>query len=70
MVIMELSKGTTRGKEGTKMKKKTAEHIKVVQTDGSVVKKTVYVDEDGEKYVYNQNGYWKLEEFAKGRKNI
>lgn len=52
------------------MKKKTAEHIKVVQTDGSVVKKTVYVDEDGEKYVYNQNGYWKLEEFAKGRKNI
>ena len=52
------------------MKQKTAEHIKVKTIDGKVIKKAIYVDENGEKYVYNQHGYWKLEEFTKGRKII
>ena len=49
---------------------KTKETIKIVLQDGTVSKRTVYVDENGEKYVYNQRSFWKLEEFKKGRKII
>ena len=51
-------------------KQKTKEHIKVVGTDGKVIKKTIYIDENGVKYIYNQNGFWKLDEFLKGHKII
>lgn len=51
-------------------KQKTKEHIKVVGTDGKIIKKTVYVDANGAKYVYGQNAYWKLDEFVKNHKTI
>ncbi len=51
-------------------KQKTKEYIKIVGTNGKVIKKTIYVDENGVKYIYNQNSFWKLEEFIKGHKTI
>ena len=51
-------------------KQKTKEYIKIVGTNGKVIKKTIYVDGNGTKYVYNQNGFWKLDEFIKVHKII
>lgn len=50
--------------------KKTAEHITIVLLNGKEQKRTIYVDERGSKYIYNQRGFWKLEDFTKGRKTI
>jgi len=47
--------------------KKTNEFIKVVLLNGKEQKRTIYVDENGQKYVYNQRGFWTLEDFIKGR---
>lgn len=50
--------------------KKTTEFVKVVLTDGKTAKKTVYVDENGEKYVYIYRGYMKLSDFLKEWKTV
>lgn len=50
--------------------KKTKEYITVVLLNGKEQKRTIYVDENGAKYIYNQRGFWKLEDFVKGRKII
>lgn len=50
--------------------KKTAKYIKIILTNGKEQKKTIYVDDNGEKYIYNQRGFWKLEDFIKGRKIV
>ena len=49
--------------------KKTVEYIKIRLVNGNEQKRTIYVDENGSKYVYNQKGFWKLEDFIK-RHNI
>ena len=49
---------------------KTKEYIKMVAINGKVVKRTIYVDEKGEKYVYNQNHFWNLEDFVKHHDTI
>ena len=46
---------------------KTKEYIKIVLLNGKEQKRAIYVDENGEKYVYNQRGFWKLEDFIKNR---
>lgn len=47
--------------------KKTTEYIKIVLINGKEQKRTIYVDDNGEKYVYNQRGFWRLEDFMKNR---
>lgn len=51
-------------------KQKTKEFIKVVGANGKAIRKTVYVDSNGVKYIYNQNSFYKLDDFVKGRKII
>ena len=50
--------------------KKTTEYITIVLLNGKEQKKTIYVDESGAKHIYNQRGFWKLEDFVKGRKTV
>lgn len=49
---------------------KTSEYIKVVLINGKVQKRYIYLDENGEKYIYNQRWFWKFEDFVRNRKII
>lgn len=49
---------------------KTKECIRFVSLDGKEQKRTIYVDENGEKYIYNQRRFWKLEDFIRDWKVI
>ena len=49
---------------------KTSEYIKVVLINGKVQKRHIYLDKNGKKYIYNQGGFWKLEDFVRNRKTI
>lgn len=51
-------------------KKKTNEYIKIVLITGKTQKRTIYVDDNGKKYVYNQHGFYELENFVKTHKII
>ena len=44
--------------------------VKIILTDGKPQKKTVFVNENGEKYVYVYRGYMKLADFLKDRKTV
>lgn len=52
------------------MKKKTSEYITIVLLNGKKQKRFIYLDDNGEKYVYNQGGFWKLGEFVKSRRVV
>ena len=45
--------------------KKTNDYIKIILINGTVQKRFIYLDDNGEKYIYNQRGFWKFEEFIK-----
>lgn len=49
---------------------KTSEYIKIVLINGNTQKRYIYLGENGEKYIYNQNSFWKLEDFVKNREII
>lgn len=53
-----------------KKKKKTKEYIKIKLIDGTEQKRTIYVDDNGLKYIYNQRRYWKLEDFIKTHRTV
>ena len=50
--------------------KKTSEYIKIILINGKTQKRYIYLGENGEKYIYNQHSFWKLEDFVKNRKII
>ena len=50
--------------------KKTTEHIKIVLLNGKEQKKAIYINENGDKYIYNQRGFRKLEDFIEGHEVI
>lgn len=52
---------------GSKMKK-TSEYIQITLLDGKVQKRYIYIDDNGTKYIYNQHGFLKLDDFIKNRK--
>lgn len=43
---------------------KTKEYIKIRLINGKEEKKTIYIDENGEKYIYNQGGFWEFDRFV------
>lgn len=49
---------------------KTTDYIEIVGLYGKVQKRTIYTDENGVKYVYNQRRFWELEDFVKNREVI
>lgn len=44
---------------------KTNEYIKIRIINGKEEKRTIYIDENGEKYIYNQNRFWEFDYFVK-----
>ena len=50
--------------------KKTAEYITIIPINGKPQKRFIYTNERGEKFIYNQKGFWKLEDFVKTHKTV
>ena len=46
---------------------KTADYIVFIALNGKEQKRTIYVDESGARYIYNQKHFWKIEDFIKNR---
>ena len=42
---------------------KTNDYIKIRLINGKEEKRTIYIDENGEKYIYNQNRFWEFDYF-------
>ena len=41
----------------------TDEYIKIILTNGKIQKRTIYADENGEKFVFILGRFWELEYF-------